>query len=223
VLFAIGLLPGPTEAAAQDETIRAVRMSVTVSQLDAQVILEVEVEDAHETRTLPATLLDFADARVVDLALGSDGVAATLEPDRGVARVGSVIVEPGPTPETRLVLATYRVHRAVRSRGAWLRAHVPVLSVDRPPTAATPGFFRLELRLPPEWSVTEGFPSGLRATGHAGVYQADLSVVPSVISFRGRLDGAWRPGVPLILDLLAGVILLGFSAVGLRHLRAVAT
>lgn len=221
-MLAFGLMWGPTAAAAQDETIRAVRMSVAFSGPDAQVILEIEVERAEGTATLPATILDFGEARLADLALGSEGAAATLEYSRGVARAGTVIVEPGPTPETRLVLATYRVPEAIRARGATLRAHVPVLSVDRPPTTATPGFFRVELRLPPEWSVTEGFPSHLRRTDRPGVYDVDLSVVPSVISFRGRLDGAWRPGVPLLLDLSAAVILLAFSAVGLRHLRAVA-
>jgi len=197
-------------------------MSIAFSGADAQVILEIEVEHADETATLPATVLDFGDARLADLAVGSEGAPATLEYERGAARAGTVAVEPGPTPETRLVLATYRVRDAIRARGASVRAHVPVLSVDRPPAAATPGFFRVELKLPPEWSLTEGFPSRIRRTDRAGVYEVDLSVVPSVISFRGRVDGAWRPGVPLLLDLSAALILLVFSAVGLRHLRAVA-
>lgn len=222
VLLALGLSWGPTAASAQDETIRSVRMSVVLSQADAQVILEVEVEHADGTETLPASLLDFGGTRLADLALGSAGAPAALRQDRGVSRVGAVTVEPGPTSETRLVLATYRVRGAVGRRGASLRAHVPVLSVDRPPTAATPGFFRAELRLPPEWSVTEGFPSGLRPMDRPGLYEVDLSVVPAVISFRGRVDGAWRPGVPLLLDILAGVLLLAFSAVGFRHLRAAA-
>ncbi len=197
-------------------------MRVAVSGTDAQVILEVDVDGAAEAAILPATILDFASARPVDLAVGSEGALAVLELDRGVARTGSLRVEPGPTDGSWLVLATYRVRDAVAVRGSSLRAHVPVLSVDRPPTVAGPGFFRAELRIPPEWAVAEGFPSGIRATDRAGVYEVDLSVVPAVLSFRGRLDGAWRPGVPLVLDLLAGALLVMFSVVGFRHLRSVA-
>jgi hypothetical protein len=37
---------------------------------------------------------------------------------------------------------------------------------------------------------------------------------------RARTDGAWRPGVPLMLDIAAGTILLVFVVAGLRWLRA---
>jgi hypothetical protein len=39
-----------------------------------------------------------------------------------------------------------------------------------------------------------------------------------MVSVRGRSDGTWRPGVNLIVEILAGAFLLGFAFLGWRHL-----
>ncbi len=117
------------------------------------------------------------------------------------------------------VVAAYEVPAAVSGRGAAVRGHVPLLSLDLPPEAASPGLFRAEIHLPPGWTVTEGFPTGMTPAGAPGTYAVDLAVVPALIGFRARSDGAWRPGLPLALDVVALVALLAFSALGWRHLR----
>jgi hypothetical protein len=43
-----------------------------------------------------------------------------------------------------------------------------------------------------------------------------------MVSARGRTDGTWRLGLPLVIDLLTVVILLAFSFVGWRHLARIA-
>ena len=112
----------------------------------------------------------------------------------------------------------YRVDSAVREEAGALRAHVPVLSVSLPPATDSGDVFLAVVTVPENWSVVEGFPTGLRER-ERGVYDVALPVVPSVVSLRGRTDGAWRPGFNLIVDLLAVVILLAFGLVGWRHLR----
>ena len=131
-------------------------------------------------------------------------------------------MEPGREPGTARVVVTYRVDEPVTEAGGKLRGRVPVLGIDRAPREAGPGLFRAELRVPPQWVVTEGFPTGLAPSGEPGVYRAELSVVPSLVSFRARADGAWRPGLPVLLDVLAGAILLVFAVFGWRHMREVA-
>ncbi|HSM59906.1 MAG TPA: hypothetical protein VK849_03870 [Longimicrobiales bacterium] len=212
---------GLTPPVAAQETVRSVRMSADLTRGGATVTVEVELEGARPGATLSATILDFGEASAAELAVGSDGAPGALSVLQGTARSATLPVEPGAVG-SQWVVATYQVAHAVTVDGPWLRAHVPVLSVDRAPAEARPGLFRAELRVPPEWSVTEGFPSRFATSDEPGVYAVELPVVPSVISFRGRSDGAWRPGVPLLLDLLAGVIILAFSTVGLRHLRRVA-
>jgi hypothetical protein len=171
---------------------------------------------------IPATVLDFGQSAVTNLRFGESRSPAPLRALTGVARTAEVGVEPSSSPGTGRVVVHYEVASPVTSEGADLRAHIPVLSLYRPPTQPGPGVFSAELRLPPEWSVAEGFPTGLSATGEPGVYSVELSVVPAVVSFRGRSDGRWRPGLPLGLEVLAGIAMVGFALYGWRHLRRVA-
>jgi hypothetical protein len=101
------------------------------------------------------------------------------------------------------------VHNTGVVTGETVRVHVPVLTVAFPPQSDAGNIFHAEVRVPSYWSVTEAFPTGLRQRTD-GVFAVDLTASPSVISLRARTDGAWRPGVPLLLDVLAGAI----------HLRA---
>jgi hypothetical protein len=68
--------------------------------------------------------------------------------------------------------------------------------------------------------VAEAFPTGLRPTDTPDVWAVELAVVPAVLSLRARTDGRWRPGLPALLDVAAVLVVVAFSVVGLRHLRA---
>ncbi len=144
---------------------------------------------------------------------------STLARPRPLVGVVRLPITTGSGPSGPVVATSYAVTGAVTEEGARVRGHIPVLSVDLPPEAATPGLFRAELRLPPDWRVAEGFPTGLDATGTPGVYAVDLAVVPAVLSFRARSDGRWRPGLPALLDVAAVLLVAAFSVVGWRHLR----
>lgn len=116
---------------------------------------------------------------------------------------------------------SYRVTGAVERSGADVRIRLPVLVVDFPPEQGGGPLFHASVRLPEGWSVSGGFPSGpVRTAG--GVWETDLAVVPALVSLRGRSDGAWRPGLPQVLDALALLVLAAFGVVGWRHLREVA-
>ena len=119
-----------------------------------------------------------------------------------------------------VVELSYRVDAAVVDEAGHLSARIPVLT-GPPAVAGADGSFTARLRLPEGWIVSEGFPSGLRLDGD-GSWSVGLQVTPSMVGFRGRSDGTWRPSVPLVVDLLTVLILLGFSAVGWRHLSGVA-
>ncbi len=113
------------------------------------------------------------------------------------------------------------VHNARITTGEAVRVDIPVLTAALPPVRDAGDIFHADIRMPSIWFVTESFPTGLRP-GPDGSYTVDLPVAPSVITIRARTDGAWRPGAPLLLDALAGAILLAFVIVGWRHLRAAA-
>jgi hypothetical protein len=171
---------------------------------------------------IPATVLDFGKAAASDLRFGEARSPVPLRALAGVARAAEVGVERSSSAGVGRIVVHYDLAEPVTAEGADLRGHIPVLSLDRPPTQPGPAVFTAELRLPPEWTVTEGFPTGLSAAGEPGMYSVDLSVVPAVVSFRGRSDGRWRPGLPLALEVLAGMIMMGFALYGWRHLRRVA-
>ena len=119
-----------------------------------------------------------------------------------------------------VVELSYRVDGAVVDEGGRLRAWIPVLT-GPPAAAGAEGGFTARLRLPEGWMVSEGFPSGLRPDDD-GSWSVGLQVAPSMVGFRGRSDGRWRPSLPLMVDLLTVLVLCGFSTVGWRHLSGVA-
>ena len=91
--------------------------------------------------------------------------------------------------------------------------------VQRAPEAARTGLFQGRVRVPAEWAVTEGFPTGLALGDEADVYAVALSVVPSVVTLRARADGRWGLALPLVLDLVALGVLLVTAVAGWRHMR----
>jgi hypothetical protein len=107
---------------------------------------------------------------------------------------------------------------AVRDESGALRARIPVLSVSLPPATDSGDVFWAAVTVPESWTVAEGFPTGFRER-EPGVFAVALPVVPSVVSLRGRTDGAWRPGVQLIVNLLVAAILVGFGLAGWRRFR----
>jgi len=179
-------------------------------------------------RPIPIELLGFADATAVEVFVGA-GAAIALRPTVGSHR--EAVISPrdvfagdalggNPTPNGTLsVDLSYRVERAVEVDGARLRGRIP--AVTGPTPSPDGSGFHVTLLLPDDWVVADGFPSGLRRAP-SGAYEVSLPVVPAMVGFRARSDGRWRPGLPLVIDLLTLVLLTGFAAFGWRHLRSVA-
>lgn len=219
VALACAALWAPAPAAAR-QVVRSVRMVVDLSDGSgtAAVRAEYVLSGVGGDSVMPATALDFAGATIEALRVGEEGRPLPILRPRALVTLARLPLTSG-GGEGPTVVASYEVPGAVVARGAALRGHVPVLSLDLPPEVTSPGLFRAELRLPPDWSVTEGFPTGMSPAGAPGVYEVDLAVVPALVGFRGRSDGAWRPGLPLALDVAGLALLLAFSAVGWRHLQ----
>ena len=165
-------------------------------------------------------LLEFGDASAEAFWLGEreTGTPIRLEPEVGSMRATDFTLNVGPGP-TFAFTARYWVANAVERNGERVSVHIPVLVVALPPSEGGPDVFRAEVALPEVWAVSESFPTGLRAD-QGGVHSVELAVLPSVVSLRADADGRWRPGVPLAIDLAAGLILLVFAGFGWRHLRA---
>lgn len=219
--FAALALCFPGTAAGQG-AVRSVHLVADLTGGDgaARVRMEVTVAGAAPGTSVRATALEFAGARVRDVRLRHEGGPLPLERPRPLADRVRLPVTPTREGEGGEVVAAYTVPRAVTDDGARARVHIPVLAVDLPPEAASPGLFHAELRLPPGWRVAEGFPTGLRPTDTPDVWAVELAVVPAVLSLRARTDGRWRPGLPALLDVAAVLVVVAFSVVGLRHLRA---
>jgi hypothetical protein len=204
-------------------TVRSARMLVDLSDTGAgaRVRLEYVLEGVPAGTALGLSLLRFGTADVEDLRAGDEDVVLRALP--GVAAAATVTAATTPAPGRTHVRLSYVVADPLTTDGGQaLRAYVPILSLDLPPEEARPGLFRAELILPGSWRLSEAFPTGLAPTSlteETGRWVVDLPVVPSVVSFRAHPDARWHPGLPLILDLLAGAILLLFAAVGWGHLR----
>lgn len=184
----------------------------------ARVTLDYEVRGAQPGTTLPAELLLFPGTEVDSLSVGAAAAPTALRHGAGVTRLAELPVG-GDAPAA--VRVRYRVAGAARVQGGAVIGRVPLLALDRPPGDAAPGLFRARLLVPDGWALAEGFPTGMRvAEGAPAVWEATLPVVPAVVRFRARTDGAWRPGMPLLLDAVALLGLVAFSVLGWRHMRA---
>lgn len=214
-----------TAGVAAQETVRSARLlaDFTEGGREAEVTVEYVVEGVTGA-PLPLELLRFGSARVEALRVEEPAGALTLgDAPRGRRMVGEVTLDEAPEDGTARLRLRYRLRGLLTDDGGDFRAHVPLLVLARPPGEAMPGLFHAEVRVPARWRLSEAFPTGLEGgEAAAGVrgYEVDLQVVPSVVSFRGRADGTWRPGLPLVLDLGAGLLLLAFAVVGARHLRS---
>ena len=188
---------------------------------------EVRIEYVLDVRGAPETrfeLLGFGSASAEAFWLGGQPTGARIELDAqtGSMRAATFTLTLADTGEPYHLVAEYWIADAVQLDGEDFRLSVPVLSIGFPPADGVSDLFRAELELPPEWSVSEGFPTGLEANDE-GVYTVALPVVASMVSARGRTDGTRRPGLPLVIDLLTAAILLVFSFMGWRHLKSAAS
>jgi hypothetical protein len=227
-----GLVPAfGTGALNAQSVVRAVRLSADLTTDDGSAIVRVEVElIPDDTAGLRVELLGFGRGTTDGfLAGGPDGPMVRFE-ERSGSRQWIVIERAafeshgleriaGGAGSLWRLRATYVVRNAQTTKGESVLVHVPVLTVALPPVRDAGDVFHAGIRAPSSWSVAETFPTGLRE-GDDGEYAVDLAVAPSVVSLRARTDGAWRPGVPLLLDIAAGMILLVFVVAGLRWLRA---
>jgi hypothetical protein len=213
----------------------------------ARIRVVYEVVGAEPGGTIPATLLAFGVAEPTSLRMGAEGRAGVFARGPKRAWTASLPVEVTPSGAQQVV-AEYTVPFPALENGDVLRVHLPVLSLDLAPDEAQPGLFQALVTLPAAWRISETFPTGLRAAdapGHVGdgrdgrdgddggdgrdgrdgrdgavqVHAVDLQVVPAAVSFRARTDGAWRPGLPLLLEVITGLILAVFSFFGWRHLK----
>jgi hypothetical protein len=152
----------------------------------------------------------------------ASGAALPLRPDGGSRVRATVPLEERAPGDHRASLAfAYRVAgAAVLDEGA-MRVRIPVATLVMPSATDSGDVFHARVTLPDGWRVVEGFPTGI-SEREPGVHSADLRVVPSLVSMRGRTDGAWRPGLELLIDLLTSVVLVVVLAVGWRRMREVA-
>lgn len=184
----------------------------------ARVEVVVELRGVAAGARVPVSLLDFRGSAAWDVRVGRDGAPVEIPVTAGAARGASLPVEEGADGEP-VVRLTYRVPLPAEDGGGVV-AHLPVATVDLAPQEARPGLFQGTVVVPAGWVVTEGFPTGMTAVGEDGRHQVALQVVPSVVTVRARVDGARRPGLPLLLDAVAVGGLLLFFLLGWRHLGA---
>jgi hypothetical protein len=182
---------------------------------------------------VPIELLGFGDAKVEEVTEAGAGTVV-LWPTHGSHRAAAIEPPFGASGGALELALSYRAEAVVTGEGASVRVRIPVLT--GPPIAGgEPGAvdlatleaaglgpvgFSVALEVPPSWRVADGFPSGLRR-GDDEALRATLSVSPSMVGFRARTDGSWRPGFPLLIDALTLVILLAFALRGWFHLRGV--
>ena len=223
-LLAVAVVALAVPASAQI-TVQSARLYADLSRDDGGAEVRVEyVLDLRGTPELRFELLGFGSASADEFWLGEQraDTRIELEAETGSMRTAAFTPSLAETSGPYHLVAHYRIAEAVELGGKDVLVRVPVLSIAVPPADGVSDLFRAELRLPPEWSIAEGFPTGLEANDE-GAYTVALQVVPSLVSARGRTDGTRRPGLPLVIDLLTAAILLAFGFVGWRHLKRAAS
>ena len=219
VLATVALLACASAAGAQG-TVQQARLQADLTGASGEATVRVEylLGGVAPGDSVPVSLLDFGLAIPFDLRVGEGAESLSLSRLRGAARGGHARVEGTPDGQGRLVV-TYRVPVPTDSSGVVV-SHLPVLRADLPFEQARPGLWVAEVRVPPAWRVMEAFPTGLVPSGTAGALVGDLQVVPTVVTLRARPDGAWRPGLLLLLNLLAVGVVVFVTVAGWRHLTS---
>lgn len=218
-LVTLALLAWAPPAGAQG-TVQQARLQADLTGASGEATVRVEylLGGVAPGDSVPVFLLDFGPAIPFDLRVGEGGESLSLSRLRGAARGGHARVEGTSDGQGRLVV-TYRVPLPTDPSGVVV-SHLPVLRADLPFEQARPGLWVAEVRVPPGWKVMEAFPTGLVPSGTAGALAGDLQVVPTVVTLRARPDGAWRPGLLLVLNLLAAGVVVVTCVAGWRQLTA---
>ncbi|MDH5589206.1 MAG: hypothetical protein OEZ65_01995 [Gemmatimonadota bacterium] len=222
LFLAAAVLAPPRTPVEGQGWVRSVGMEVSLLSGTGDAVVEMTYDFGGVAAgdPVPFRILAFAGAQVDTVEFGwRDGGAARsvpLVPVRGALDTLTIPWDVG--PEGIPLRVRYHVADAVEAEGAgMLRIHLPVLAPAWPPQEAEPGLFRARVPVPPEWVVTESFPTSL--SGGGGEPSITLAVVPSVVTLRVRIGDARGVTLPLILDAAALAVLLVFAGLGWRHLR----
>lgn len=242
-LFAVAPPPGvaaQTPSATEWATLeQRVDLDMSAGDGSADVVIRYRFGPGEEGAPLPTgepltfELLGYGAATVgeIELLSGDATRRIVLWPTVGSHRVG--VVEPPfeVVGDALTMTASYRIGDALTDGEANpVHARVPILTGPAVRAESGGQAFQARLTVPDTWAVSEGFPSGLRSEdddagdGSSGesVHVVSLTVAPSVVAFRAATDGRWRPGFPLLVDVLTVLILASFIGAGWRHLRSVA-
>jgi len=222
---ALWTLPCDADAQAPATVVQTAHMRVDVTAGDGSAAVEIDytLSGTITTDALGVELLGFGSATVAEVVYccwAGEAKTIVLWPTTGSHTMASIPFpaltegEEGPPP----LQIRYQVTGAVTEEGSAAYARIPVLSVELPPLSGGGDVFSVSLVLPAKWVLTEGFPTGLRR-GDDGRASVTLPVVPSLVSFRARSDGKWRPGLPLIIDVLAAALILLAGFLGWLHLK----
>jgi len=223
------LTPGLAEAQSDEAwSVVSARMTADLTAGDGSADVRIRYVLSGTPRGAPLPverpvrleLLGFGGATVSAFTVDG-GQPVVMWPTSGSHRAAAIAVssEAGRGGVVGVELA-YRVDGAVERADETLRARVPLLSGPSSPEQGVDGGFEARISFPPEWRLSEAFPSGLQAV-EPGVWAGTLPVVPALVGFRGRSDGSWRPGFPLVADLVMLALLGAFTWFGWRHLRGV--
>lgn len=193
---------------------------LTAGDRSASVRVDFVLTGGEPGAPITLQLLGFDVATAADVIV-DDVSRHVLWPASGSLSAATITAPSATEGGDLAFVVEYRIALAVAENGGALTGRVPVLTAALPIAEEAGDVFEAVLRLPGGWAVTDGFPTGLRSDGE-DAYRVSLAAVPSVLSFRARSDGTWRPGLPLLMDLLTVLVLLGFTVVGWRHLRGLA-
>ena len=174
--------------------------------------------------SLTIELLVFGDVTLSDLRR-ANGDRVLMWPASG-RRLVATLAPPFDQEEgTPGVVLSYVVEGAVSDDGPGRHVRVPLVAGPVRSTggeeSGASGVFSAVVDVPDGWRVNESFPTGLTRGLGNGPFGVSLPVTPAMVSFRASTDGAWRPGFPLLVDVLTLTVLLGFAAFGWRHLSGV--
>ncbi len=235
VAAAAAMWPGVTWGGGAEATspeqegafVRSAELEAEVGRDGSSALVRVVYTlDVPAVTPLRIQLLGFGEARTSVVWLGDarQGTWLELDPGEGSMRTAAYTLNLAAPDSAFRLEVRYRLRRALKTEGPSAEAVLPVLVVALPPAPDAGEVFQARVALPEGWRLLDAFPSGLRAgtPGADGVRYASVSlpVVPSVVRVRARTDGAWRPGLPFVLDVGAVLALVIFAGVGFRYLSA---
>jgi len=192
---------------------------LTAGDGSASVRVEYRLSGGAPDTAVPIQLLGFDEATTDQVRVG-DRDPVVLWPTSGTLRAAMVRPWASEASEYGRFVVEYDIREAVEESGNDFLVRIPVVVAGLTAGDARDEFFRASVRLPAEWRVADGFPSGFRPDADA--HSVSLSVLPAVLRLQGTVDGSWRLGLPLLVDVLVVSILLAFAFFGWLHLRRIA-